>query len=61
MYCPTARHGTDRDRDTIHNPLKFYIMGKIFDNSVIDAKRENTKEKAARFDAAERERLAKQL
>lgn len=36
-------------------------MGKIFDNSVIDAKKENTKEKAARFDAAERERLAKQL
>ena len=36
-------------------------MGKIFDNSVIDAKRENTKEKAARFDAAERERLARQL
>ena len=32
-------------------------MGKIFDNSVIDARRENTKEKAARFDAAERERL----
>ena len=36
-------------------------MGKIFDNSVIDARKENTKEKAARFDAAERERLAKQL
>lgn len=36
-------------------------MGKIFDNSVIDAKKENTKEKAARFNAAERQRLAKQL
>lgn len=36
-------------------------MGKIFNNSVTDAKRENTKEKAARFNAAERERLAKQL
>lgn len=36
-------------------------MGKIFDNSVLDAKKENTKEKTARFDAAERERLAKQL
>jgi hypothetical protein len=36
-------------------------MGKIFDNSVIDAKKENTKKKAARFNAAERERLAKQL
>lgn len=36
-------------------------MGKIFNNSVTDAKRENTKEKAARFNAAEREQLAKQL
>lgn len=36
-------------------------MGKIFNNSVLDAKKENTKEKASRFDAAERERLAKQL
>lgn len=36
-------------------------MGKIFNNSVKDAKGENTKEKAARFNAAERERLAKQL
>lgn len=36
-------------------------MGKIFNNSVKDAKVENTKEKAARFNAAERERLAKQL
>lgn len=36
-------------------------MGKIFNNSVNDAKAENTKEKAARFNAAERERLAKQL
>lgn len=36
-------------------------MGKIFDNSVTDAKRENTKEKVARFNAAERERLAKKL
>lgn len=36
-------------------------MGKIFDNSVMDAKKENTKEKAARFNAAERERLSKQL
>nr|DAG73789.1 MAG TPA: hypothetical protein [Bacteriophage sp.] len=36
-------------------------MGKIFDNSVLDAKKENTKEKTARFNAAERQRLAKQL
>lgn len=36
-------------------------MGKIFNNSVSDAKRENTKEKVARFNAAERERLAKKL
>lgn len=36
-------------------------MGKIFNNSVIDAKKENTKEKTARFNAAEQERLAKQL
>lgn len=36
-------------------------MGKIFYNSVTDAKRENTKEKTARFNAAEQERLAKQL
>lgn len=36
-------------------------MGKIFSSSVTDAKRENTKEKVTRFNAAERERLAKQL
>lgn len=36
-------------------------MGKIFNNSVTDAKKENTKEKVARFNAAEREQLAKQL
>lgn len=36
-------------------------MGKIFNNSVKDAKKENTKEKAARFAAAEREQLAKKL
>lgn len=36
-------------------------MSKIFNNSVIDAKKENTKEKTARFNAAEQERLAKQL
>lgn len=36
-------------------------MGKIFNNSVTDAKRENTKEKVARFNAAEREQLAKKL
>lgn len=36
-------------------------MGKIFNNSVTDAQRENTKEKTARFNAAEQERLAKQL
>lgn len=36
-------------------------MGKIFSNSVKDAKKDNMKEKQARFNAAEREQLAKQL
>lgn len=40
---------------------KKYIMGKIFKNSVKDAKKDNMKEKQARFNAAEQEQLAKKL
>ncbi len=36
-------------------------MGKIFNSSVIDAKKDNLKEKQARFNAAEQEQLAKKL
>lgn len=36
-------------------------MGKIFSNSVKDAKKDNMKEKQARFNAAEQEQLAKKL